>query len=308
MSTDRRMAWLDGRLVDWADARIHVDTLAVQGGLNAYEVIGAFWSEVEHQLFLFRTDAHLERLAYSTRVMRLIVPYSPDEIVEAAAGLLRANALREDAGVRIVVYLGSGPLSVGGARGAEAGLFMIARPASPELRRPRLHVGTSKWSRLSDTAAPPRVKAGANYHNARLAQLQARIDGYDDAVLLNSAGKVCELPLANLFLVRNGVLHTPSATSGILEGITRRTVIESAPGIGLKVVEREVDRSELYAAEEVFATGTMSGITPVLSVDRYPVGTGNPGKITSRLAALLDGLKRHLEPSPPAWCVPVYVE
>lgn len=301
------MAWLDGHLVDWADARIHVDTLAVQGGLNAYEVIGAFWSEAEDQLFMFRPEAHLKRLAYSTKVMRLVVPYSHDEIVAAAAGLLRANRLREDAGVRIVAYMGPGPLSVGGAGGAEAGLFMVARPAPTDLRRPHLHVATSKWSRLPDTAAPPRVKAGANYHNARLAQLQARVDGYDDAVLLNTAGKVCELPLANLFLVRDGVLSTPSTTTGILEGITRQTLIECAPSRGLEVVEREVDRSELYSAEEIFATGTISGITPILSVDRYPVGDGNPGEITSRLAALMDGLKRHAEPSPD-WCRPVYVE
>jgi branched-chain amino acid aminotransferase len=298
------VAWLNGRLVPWHEATLHVDTLAVLGGLNAYEVMGAFWSESQRQLHLFRPQAHMERLAYSTKVMRIPLAFSFGEIVDGAVQLLREWDPHEDFGVRVVAYLGSGPLSTPDTGSVEAGVFMIAKPSPSEMRRSELHVATSKWIRLPDTAAPPRVKSGANYQNARLAQMQARIDGYDDAVILNAAGKVCELPLANLFAVRDGVLMTPTVTSGILEGITRRTILDAVGRIEVDVIEREIDRSELYAAEEIFATGTLSGVTPVVSVDRYPVGDGRPGPITERIRTLLRGLQR--DPSIGGqWCTAV---
>jgi branched-chain amino acid aminotransferase len=145
-----------------------------------------------------------------------------------------------------VAYIGSGRLF---AAGVSTGVLMIAKQiaTSPV---DMLHVCSAAWTRLADTAAAPRVKAGANYHNVRLAQVQAQLDGYDDAVLLNSSGKVCELPLANVFVAIDGKLVTPDTTSGILEGITRKAVLELANDIGIPTGEREVDRSELYLADE----------------------------------------------------------
>jgi branched-chain amino acid aminotransferase len=131
--------------------------------------------------------------------------------------------------------------------------------------------------------APPRVKAGANYHNARLAHLQGILDGYDDAILLDDDGKVAELPLSNIFIVKNDALVTPSVTNGILEGITRLSILELARNIGIPVIERAVDRSELYVASEMFSTTTLAPVTPIVSVDRYRVGHGSVGPVTAAL-------------------------
>ncbi len=298
-----RFAWMDGRLIEWHSARLHIDTHCVLGGLNVYEVVGAFWSEARRNLYLFRVEEHLRRLHVSAKVMRLHLQFSDAELVDAARALVAANEFREDVGIRIVAYFGAGPVFSYRPEEISTGVFMTAKPVG-QVRRHGLHVCTAGWSRMPDTAAPPRVKAGANYQNVRLAQIQAHVDGYDDAVMLNSAAKVCEMPLANIFLVRSGVLVTPDVSTGILEGITRQTVLELAPRLGVRAVERQIERSELYAAEEAFATTTLTGISPILSIDRYAVGHGAPGPLTARLQRHLDGETR--AEGTQAWVTTVY--
>ena len=304
VNTPPRFAWMNGTVVAWDDAHLHVDTQCVLGGLNAYEVVGAFWSETNGNLYMFRLDEHLRRLRFSAKVMRLQIPASDEDLSAAARAVVALNEYREDVGIRIVAYFGAGPVFSYLPEAIPTGIFITAKPVARLPRRPALNICTARWSRLPDTAAPPRVKAGANYQNVRLAQIQAQVDGYDDAVLLNSLGKVCELPLANIFLVRSGVLMTPDVTSGILEGITRQTVLELARRSGISVVERSIDRSELYAAEEAFATTTLTGISPILSIDRYPVGDGAPGPLTARLRR---GLEEEWRAGGNlAWLTPVY--
>ena len=301
------VAWLDGAFVDWADARIHIDTHAVLGGLNAYEVIAGFWVEEQAQLFLLRVAEHLARLAQSAHVMR-IPPHglTPDEVRRVACELVARNGCREDVLVRIVHYLGSGPVFSYRPEEISGGLFMIAKPglAVPPSAR-GIHIATSRWRRLPDSAAPPRVKCGANYQNARLAQVQAQVDGYDDAVLLNGAGKLCELPLANIFIVRGDVLVTPGVSSGILEGITRRSILEFAPELAIEVEQRDVDATELYVADEAFACGTGREVWPILSADRYQIGAGEMGHITRRIKECLQRIARDQGPHR-EWLSPVY--
>ena len=301
------VAWLDGAFVDWADARIHVDTHAVLGGLNAYEVIAGFWIEDQSQTFLFRVAEHLERLGQSARVMRL-PPHdsTPQELCRITRELVARNGYQQDVLVRVVHYLGSGPVFSYRPEEISSGLFMTAKPAlaKPPIAR-GIHIATSRWTRLSDTAAPPRVKCGANYQNARLAQIQAQVDGYDDAVLLNAMGKVCELPLANIFIVRGEVLITPIVTSGILEGITRRSILELAAELAIEVEQREVDATELYVADEAFACGTGREVWPILSVDRYQIGAGEMGHITRRIQDHLHRIVRDQGPHR-EWLSPVY--
>lgn len=271
-------AWLDGSLVEWTKAALHIDTQTVLGGLNVYEVVGCFFDSASKRHF-FRMSDHLKRLRRSAKIMRIDVHYSDEELLEAARELMTANEFSNDAGLRIVAYLGSGPLF---SDAVPTGLFMIAKEddlSSPEM----LEVCSATWARLPDTVAPPRVKAGANYHNVRLAQLQARLDGYDDAVMLNTSGKVCELPLANLFFALSGVLVTPDTTSGILEGITRSTVLQLANDIGVPTVEREIDRSELFTADEVFTCGTLIRVHPIGSIDRFLIANGRVGPLTQIL-------------------------
>jgi len=304
VSHSPRYAWIDGRIVEWADARLHVDTQCVLGGLNAYEVIGAFRSRASDNLYLFRVDEHLRRLRLSAKVMRLGLSFSDEELTDGARRLVAANEFREDVSLRIVAYFGAGPIFSYLPKDIPTGVFMVAKPLAANPHPGGLHVCTSGWHRLPDAAAPPRVKAGANYHNVRLAQIQAMVDGYDDAVLINLMGKVCELPLSNLFLVRSGVVSTPDTASGILEGITRQTILDLGRQLGTEIVERTIDRSELYAADEVFATTTLTGVTPILSIDRYPVGDGTPGPMTIRLGASLEEAMRN--PRDPEWATPVY--
>jgi branched-chain amino acid aminotransferase len=304
MTQAPRYGWLDGRVVDWADACLHVDTQCVLGGLNAYEVVGAFRSRAGDNLYFFRLYEHLQRLRLSAKVMRLALPYADEELGAAARRLVAMNGFREDVGVRIVAYFGAGPVFSYRPEEITTGVFMVAKAATTGRRPEGLHVCTSGWQRLPDIAAPPRVKAGANYHNVRLAQIQAKVDGYDDAILTSVAGKVCELPLANVFLVRSGVVVTPDVASGILEGITRQAILDLGRAMGITVVERPVDRSELYAADEVFATTTLVGVTPIVSIDRYPVGSGAPGPLTVRLGKALDDAVRN--PAHTRWATPVY--
>jgi branched-chain amino acid aminotransferase len=300
-----RYAWLDGDILAWEGAVLHVDTHCVLGGLNAYEMIGGFWSDEGEELHLFRAVEHFERLRHSAKMMRLPLDYADDELLAAALELLARNEFREDVGLRIVAYLGQGRLLGYEPAEISTGAFMIAKPTGPVDLAQGIHVSTGIWGRLPDVVAPPRLKSGANYQNVRLAQVQARIDGYDDVILLNSLGKATELPIANLFIVREGVLITPDVTSGILEGITRRTVLELAGELGLSAVERQVDRSELYVAEEAFASTSLFRLTPILSVDRHPVGSSECGPLTSQLQAAVEDVIRG-RGAHDDWLTPVY--
>jgi branched-chain amino acid aminotransferase len=237
--------------------------------------------------------------------MRLEERWSADQLAAAATELVAANGQREDVLVRIAWYLGAGPVFTHDPDEIQTGVFMVSTPYEAPAKSAGLNVCISGWSRLSDGAAPPRLKCGANYQNVRLAQIQAKVDGYDDALLVNNEGKLTEAPLSNVFIVRDGTLITPDVTSGILEGITRRTILECAGAWGVPLVEREIHRSELYIADEVFLAGTGTDVWPVLSVDRFRVGTGEMGPITAtvqrRFRDLVHGQDGHGD-----WLRPVY--
>jgi branched-chain amino acid aminotransferase len=305
MNANPEFAWLDGKVVPWDDARLHVSSQCVLGGLNAYEVIAGYWSDDAQEIRLFRVDEHLDRLWNSGKVMRLEERWSAEELASAATELVAANGLRQDVLVRIAWYLGAGPVFTHDPDEIETGVFMMATPYEAPAKSEGLHVCISGWGRLPDGAAPPRLKCGANYQNVRLAQIQAHVDGYDDALLVNAEGKVTEAPLSNVFAVRDGVILTPDVTSGILEGITRRTLLQCAEEWGVRIVERELHRSELYIADEVFLGGTGTDIWPVLSVDRFAVGTGRVGPLTARVREKFHGLVRGAE-GHEEWLRPVY--
>ena len=294
-------AWVEGAFVEWGEAVIHVDSQTVLGGLNAYEVIAGFCDHGSERMHLFRLDAHLLRLEQSARMMRLPPHrFGADAVPGVISELVERNQFHEDVLIRVVHYLGEGPLFSYRADEVSAALFVIAKPAvaDPPLVR-GIDVAVSTWSRLAERSAPPRIKCGANYQNVRLAQIQALQDGYDDAVLLNDAGNVAELPLANIFLVRDGRLITPSIASGILEGITRRSLLALASELGIPTEERDVGRTELYIADEAFACGTGREVWPIRSVDRIAVGDTSTGPVTaalqSRLADIVRGRGAHSE-------------
>jgi len=281
MATER-VLWLAGRLVPEKDAKIHVLSPTCQYGINVFEGVRCYLSESGNQLLAFRFKDHLDRLFRSAKILRLSLKYSASEIQSAFIDTIIANGYMEDISVRITFYINEltnwaykgdcemmiAPIPMGRAYNSEIGITACV----------------SSWERISDRSVSPRIKAGANYINSRMAQLEALDNGFDSALFLNREGKVSEAPGSCIFIVRDGALITPPITASILESITRDTVIDIAKDdIGLTVIERDIDRTELYVCEEIFLCGTAAEITPIVSVDKIIVGDGVAGALTKSI-------------------------
>lgn len=295
MSQATDFIWMNGQLVRWQDATVHVHSQCALRGANVFEGIRAYWNDDRHQLHLFRVHEHWARLRRSMKIMRLQLPFTMDQIHQALLETITANSLQQDIHVRAHAYFGeSTAIGVDGLAAfepgdIETGLFIIALPKPTNLQRADhgLHCRVSSWTRISDRSVPPRIKAGANYQNSRLAMVEARTSGFQSAIFLNDSGHVSEGPGACIFILRDGTLITPPVTSGILESITRDSLIQLArTELHVDVIEREIDRTELYVADEVFFCGSGAEITPILSIDHYQVGDGNAGRITRQLRQL----------------------
>lgn len=295
----------NGRILPYAECRLHGFSGAVKYGCGVFEGLRAYWSPTESELFVFRLPGHLERLAFGIRVLRLEGAPAMEEIGRGVLEMLRANDLRETCHVRVIVHLdGDDELSAQGPVGWLAGA--VPRGSSRFVET-GIRVKVASWARIADHALPARVKATGNYLNNRAAELEARRDGYDGALLLTADGKLSEASGACLMLVRGGRLVTPSVTSDILESITRATLVELARSeLGLEVVERTVDRSELWAAQEVFACGSGWEVVPIVSVDGLPVATGEPGPVTRALQAAYFATVRGERPARRGWLTPVW--
>jgi branched-chain amino acid aminotransferase len=297
--------WMNGTLVPQAQAVLPVDSAAVFYATNVFEGLRAYWNDADEELYCFRLEEHFTRLRESMKMMRFTIAYSNDDLYEAVREVLRGNDIHEDIHMHMVAYvLGSGQDVT-----EPTGLYINPR------RRGRmtapgkgLRCCVSSWVRTSDNAIPIRLKCGANYQNARLATLQAKADGYDSPIFLNQQGKVAEGTGASFFMVRKGKLVTPTITSDILESITRTTLIEAiCPHLlGLDVVEREIDRTELYVADEAFFCGSGYEITPITSIDRFPVGDGEVGPITQQILATYMDLVRGVDRRYHEWRTPTY--
>ncbi len=301
-----KFVWFDGNVVPWEDARVHVSTATVLRGANIFEGVRAYWNSDERELYIFRNDAHMARLANSAKIMRMKLPWTADELTQAELAVLRANKFEGTVWFRLTMYFGEEE-TTGVADESYVGGFILPR-LSPHAKGVTEGIDSciSTWARISDTSMPPRVKAGANYHNGAFARTEARLNGYSgQPIMLNERGKVSEGPGACLMMVRSGRLITPPITSNILESITRTTILEIAHDDGIPTDEREIDRTELYIAEEAFFCGSGAEVTPVNSVDRYPVGQGRPGPITRHLQDLYFSVAEGRVPRYRDWLTPV---
>ena len=300
-----KFIFLNGEIVPWEDAKVHVSSVAFKFGTAVFEGIRGYWNDEREQMYLFRLREHLNRLNFSQRFMRF------DEIIDAEylAGktveLIRANEFRETVHIMVTVFVNGfgGPGTTG-----PIGVSITAAPRSDILWvDDGCHVQISSWQRVADSQMPMRVKCNANYNNGRLAAVQARTDGYDTALMLNTRGKVSEGPGMCFAMMRNGQMVTPDINSDILESITRDTVIELlSKECGVEVVEREVDRSELAAADEAFFCGTAWEVTPIVSIDRLPLGDGKVGPIVKQLQELYFATVRGQRDEHADWRTPVY--
>jgi branched-chain amino acid aminotransferase len=301
--------WWNGEQRRWEEATVHVTELGWSTVGAVFEGMRAYWNEEQEELHLFRLDEHLARLERSMRLVRLDNPYSLADLRQATLDLLQANETREDTYIRPLAYAAE----TSGKRFSQVG---FASPLLITTTPMPTHLGTgvtqtakvSSWRRISEDVMPPRAKNLSNYRNSQLASSEARLDGYDTAILLNTSGTVAECPGSCIMLVRDGQLITPDLTSSILESITRDALIQLARrDLGIEVVERPVDRTELYLAEEVFSCGTAAEITPIVSIDHYKVGSGEIGPITKSLEQLFLDVLKGRESDHADWRTPVGV-
>ncbi len=285
MKTDvaNRFVWYNGEIVNVNDAKINILAPTAQFGLNVFEGIPCYWNSSLNRLFAFRLDEHYRRLLRCAALIQIDCPYSVDELKKALFDVVKANEYDENISVRQTLFV-DGFGSWGSCE--PVGMFVAPIPrgrTSKEYNKKSLNCCVSSWKRISEAMLPPRIKCGANYMNSRLGQREALRNGYDTCIFLNEAGKVSEGPGSCFFLVKNGTLVTPTLTDSVLESITRDTVIQLAASMNIKVEERVIDRVELYSCDEAFLCGSAMEITPVVSVDRYVVGSGEPGEITLKL-------------------------
>lgn len=299
--TTSPFVWFDGKLVPWAEATVHATQLGPGSVSSVFEGIRAYLNEESGRLSIFQLDAHVARFAQSIRLIRLNLSQARDELREAICALVRANKITYDAYIRPFAY--SEASTFGGAPDPRAIVLIHTTPWPSKLKTDRVsHAAVSSWTRITDNVMPPRIKASANYLNSRYAGLEAQRNGYDNAIILNSSGKVAEGPGMCIMLVRGRKLITPTTTSGILESITRDTILQIAQErLQVEVVEREVDRTELYVADEAFFCGTGIELAPIVSVDRLPVGDGKIGPVTHQLMDCYHDLVRGIDASHPEW-------
>ena len=301
MPDNPKFIWVDGKLTPWNEATVHISQLGTSTVSLVFEGIRAYWNDAARKLSVFQLDAHMERFAQSIRLIRMKQPIANAEIRQGVLDIVRANEYAADTYIRPYAFTESA--TFGGMSSDQARIVHTTQPWPSRLKNGKVsNACVSSWTRITDNVMPPRVKASSNYLNSRLASEEAKRNGYDLALILNPNGKVAEAPGACLMVVRKGKIITPSVTSGILESITRETLIQLCrEELKLEVIEREMDRTELYTASEAFVCGTGAEITPIASIDRFVFGDGTIGPITQRIESLYHDLVRGIDAHHAEW-------
>lgn len=307
MKTDvaNRYIWFKNEIVNVNNAKINVLAPTSQFGLNVFEGIPCYWNETEKQLYAFRLDAHYNRLKKSAKLLQMDCQYTKDDFTRALIQVIKANDYRENISVRQTLFVDGF-----GSWGSEGPVEMFVAPiprnrTSAEYNKKGLKCCVASWRRISDSNLSPRIKCGANYINSRVGQREALRNGYDTCIFLNEFGKVAEGPGSCLFMVKHGQLITPQLTDSVLESITRDTVIKLAKELGVEVIERCIDRTELYTADEAFLCGSAMEITPIISVDGYQV-ENKEGFYTDKIMSLYHDVVRGIVNDSRGWLTKIY--
>lgn len=278
-------AYFRDGFVDFDKAQLSIASAPVLYGLAIYTVFGAVWNKKKQELYVFRLKDHYERVVNSARIMdfrQFIEQWPYERFEETMLSLLRKNNIKQDVLVRVIVIVDE-ILSGTKMHGLNNSLVAFVYPLSDLYDKPTISLGVSSWQRTPDNAIPSRAKVNGSYVNASLMKNEALLNGYDDAIALDSHGHVTESTVANIFVVRDNVLISPDGATDLLEGITRNTVFAMADELNIAHSKRSLDRSELYLADEIFLCGSSAKITPVASIDNRPVKTGKVGELTSKL-------------------------
>ncbi len=299
-------AFFQGGFVPLRDANVSVMTHALNYGTAVFEGVRAYWNADEGQLYALDILPHFERIIRSASVLFMAVPYTPQQMADATLELLRRDGLQEDVYIRPLIYKSSELIGVR-LHNLDADLAIFAIPFGKYIdTEAGVRAQVSSWRRTDDNAIPARSKITGAYVNSALAKSEAQLNGFDEAIVLTQDGHVSEGSAENLFIVRGGMLITPPVTDNVLEGITRRRLMSVANDLGIAVLERSIDRTELYSADEIFLCGTGAQVSPVIEVDRRTVGDGRPGPVTTRLSRIyFDAVRGKLD-AYRSWVTPVY--
>ena len=299
-----KVVTMNGNLMPLNEAKVSITAPGLSYAALVFEGIRAYWNEKDKELFVFRLDDHLKRFANSMKILKFEKTPSLDLIKKQIIENILANDYKEDIYIRLQGYIDDwGEMAIRSP--VSTSIVSYPRPRSIDFNKGK-NFTVSSWQRLDDNSSPPRVKASANYLNSRLASIQARESGYDGAILLTSNGKVSEGPGGCIFLIREGVIITPSVSSGILESITRDSVLKIAKEKKIRVESRDVDRTELYIADEIFYCGTGQEIMPILSVDKILAGEGKVGNVTALFQKKYTEIVRGKTKNFNFWITPIY--
>ena len=297
--------WMDGNLVEWRDAKIHVLSHTLHYGCGAFEGVRAY--ETVHGTAIFRLQEHTERLFNSAKILRMKIPYTPEQVNDAQRLVVRENKLKSGY-VRPLTWIGSQKLGVS-PKGNQIHLMVAAWTWGAYLgddgMKRGIRVKTSSYTRHHVNITMTQAKAVSNYTNSILANMEALDDGYDEALLLDASGFVSEGAGENLFIIKGGVIYTPDLSAGALNGITRNTVFHIAKDMGLEIVQKRITRDEVYIADEAFFTGTAAEVTPIRELDRVEIGAGSRGPITEKIQSAFFDIVNGRNPKYAHWLTPV---
>ena len=295
------LIWHNGEMVAWEDAKVHVLTHGLHYGTGGFEGIRAY--DTAQGPSIFRLHDHLDRLFKSAELYYMPIPYTLEELRTATHELIAANGLPE-CYIRPIAYRGYGQMGLNPLE-APVDVTIAVWPwgayLGEEGKQHGVRAKVASWRRISHDALIPHAKASGQYLNSVLAKIEATKAGYDEAILLDSQGFVCEGSGENIYIVREGVILTPPQTAGILDGINRKSVIQIARDLGYEVVERNLARAEMYLADEVFMTGTAAELVPAREIDDHAIGTGRPGPITTELQRVFDDALHGRDPRYAEW-------
>src|SRR3989441_1390096 len=299
--------YFDGEFKRYGDARLGLMTHALHYGTGVFEGLRAYWNAEHEQLFILKPREHYERMHRSARVLMLKIPLSVDELCAITVELVRKNGFRQDSYIRPIAFKSSEEIGVR-LHNLNDSFAIYVTPFGSYVDIERgIRCMVSSWRRIDDNVAPARAKITGIYVNSALAKTEAMENGFDEAIMLSQDGHVCEGSAENIFVLRDGKVFTPPTSDNILEGLTRLGMMELLRSeLDLEVVERSIDRSELYIADEIFLCGTGAQISPVIDVDRRPIGDGQIGPVVTRLQKLYFDIVRGRNSKYRHWLTPVY--
>jgi len=299
-----KFVWFDGKYVTLDKAKVPVTTHAIHYGTSVFEGIRAYWNS--KNLFVFRLEDHMKRFRNSGKFYSISLNFTNKQIENAIINLCKKNNIKKSCYIRPFYFVGDYGINLHVTEKAPTNVAIFMFPFGDLFNKKGITAGVSSWRKFSVSSTPPQAKMGGNYLNSILATQEAKRNGYDEAILLDKLGNVSEAPGENIFVVKDDEIITPPLSSSALAGITRDSIFELAEDRGYKVAIREITRSELYIADEVFLSGTAAEITPIIRIDQNIIGNGKVGIITSELISDYTDVVMNRNKKYSEWLTPVY--